>query len=631
MPECRLIELTRTGEDLPSLPHVVAKVISIAADPDCSVPEIAGVIEKDAALAAQVLRVVNSPFYGLRTRIGSIQQAVAYLGLRTLRSLTLGLSIGGLFRGLKVELEEFWRHSLFCSVAARRFAVRRGVEPEEAFVAGLLQNIGLLVMFRHLPTETIDHLFPAGYCLDTLQAERDETGCDHTMLGEILAQRWNLPESMVAPLRFHHSPQLIETLPEQARAMAEVVCAANTLYCLPQLERATLPDWLTRKEASDALQAAQTEVRKAAEYFDLNIGKEQPLEELIIKANQALAAINQEYELERRAQSGPTGGPAPRPPQPEEAPARQEFQGIRGSSPAMQRVFELIERLARYNSTVLITGETGTGKEMVAQALHRLSPRKDKPFVVCNCSALVETLLESELFGHVKGSFTGAHQAKQGLFEVADGGTIFLDEIGEISPIVQVKLLRVLEAREVQRVGSTAVSKVDVRVIAATNKDLKQMVAEGRFREDLYHRLNVINLRLPPLRERGDDLRLLIDHFFERCCQGFAKPLRGFSPGAMARLLAHPWTGNVRELENAIESAVIMAVGPNIEVGDLPEHLRDGAERPESSETSLSKVEEEHVRRVLKQAKGNKVLAAKLLGMSRRSLYRKLDKFEPKP
>ncbi len=625
MSQPRLLALARSGEDLPSLPHVAAKVILISASPDASLPELASIVEKDAALAARVLRVVNSPFYGLRCRIGTIQQAVTYLGLRTLRSLTLGLSLGFLFRGLKMELEEFWRHSLFCAVSARKLAPRRGAEPEEAFVAGLLQNVGLLVMFKHLPQETISRLFPSGYCLDTLAEEQREVGCDHTVLGELLAQRWNLPESMIAPLRFHHTPELLETLPEQPRAMAEVVCAANNLYCLPQLDRATLPPWLSRQEAAEVLTIAQDEVCKAADYFDLSIGREQPLEDLIIKANQALAAINQEYELERRAQAA-TPLPAEPAAKPEAAGA-QAIEGVIGESPAMRRLFDLVKRLANYNSTVLITGETGTGKEVVAQALHRLSPRKDKPFVVCNCSALVETLLESELFGHVKGAFTGASQSKQGLFEVADGGTIFLDEIGEISPHVQVKLLRVLEGHEIQRVGSTSVSQIDVRVIAATNKDLKQMVAQGGFREDLFHRLNVICLRLPPLRERGDDLRLLIDFFLGRCCQRFSKPLRGFSAGAMSRLLSHSWTGNVRELENAIESAVIMAVGPTIEVEDLPEHLGDRGAYPAAVETSLSRVEEEHVRRVLKQARGNKVLAAKLLGMSRRSLYRKIEKF----
>ncbi len=623
MPQPRLLALARSGEDLPSLPHVVAKVIAIAANPEVSVAEIAAVVEKDAALAARVLRVVNSPFYGLRSRIGSLQQAVAYLGLRTLRSLSLGLSLGGLFRGLGVGMEEFWRHSLFCAVSARKMAPRRGLDPEEAFVAGLLQNIGLLVMFRHLPEQTILDLFPTGYCLDTLAAEQRELGCDHTALGELLAQHWNLPESMVAPLRFHHSPELLETLPEQAQAMAEVVCAANDLYCLPQVAEVRLPRWLSRHGAAEVLDAAQAEVRKAADYFELDIGREQPFEQLIIQANQALAAINQEYELERRAKESPE--PAETPPSPRH-PAASTC-GIIGDSPAMHRVFELVERLARYDSTVLITGETGTGKEMVAQALHKLSPRKDKPFVVCNCSALVETLLESELFGHLKGSFTGASQSKAGLFEVADGGTIFLDEIGEISPHVQVKLLRVIEVREVQRVGSTAVAKVDVRVVAATNKDLKRMVAEGGFREDLFHRLNVINLKLPPLRERGDDLKLLIDSFLQRFCQRFAKPLRGFSAAAMARLLSHAWTGNVRELENAVESAVIMAAGPSIEVEDLPEHLRQAEAASADTQTSLSRVEEEHVRQILKRAGGNKVLAARLLGMSRRSLYRKLEKF----
>jgi two-component system response regulator HydG len=623
MTEPRLLALARSGEDLPSLPHVVAKVVSIAASPEASVAEIAAVVEKDAALAARVLRVVNSPFYGLLSRIGSLQQAVAYLGLRTLRSLCLGLSIGGLFRGLKVELEEFWRHSLFCAVSARQMAPRRGVEPEEAFVAGLLQNIGLLVAFKHLPPETVHGLFPHTYCLDTLAEEQAELGCDHTVLGELLAQRWNLPESMVAPLRFHHSPELLDTLPEHPRAMAEVVCAANDLYCLPQVDRTFLPSWLSKAEAAEVLRSAQAEVRNAADYFGLNIGREEPLEELILKANQALAAINQEYEQERRAQTLE----APLPPRQAQEPADGEvFEGIIGQSAPMRRTFELISKVARYNSTVLVTGETGTGKEMVARALHRLSPRKDRPLVVCNCSALVETLLESELFGHVKGAFTGAHQAKEGLFEVADGGTIFLDEIGEISPLVQVKLLRVLEAREVQRVGSTAVSKVDVRVVAATNKDLKQMVAEGRFREDLYHRLNVIGLRLPPLRERGEDLRLLIDHFLASFCRRFNKPLRGFSAGATARLLAYPWTGNVRELENAVESAVIMAAGPLIETADLPEHLK-GEQTASPPDMQLSRVEEEHVRRILQQARGNKVLAARLLGMSRRSLYRKLEKF----
>jgi DNA-binding NtrC family response regulator len=248
-----------------------------------------------------------------------------------------------------------------------------------------------------------------------------------------------------------------------------------------------------------------------------------------------------------------------------------QFEGMIGRSAVMLEVFRKIRRIAPHFRTVMVTGATGTGKELVARALHNLSPVKAAPFAVVNCSALVETLLESELFGYVKGAFTGANRDKQGVFEYANGGTVFLDEVGELPLAAQAKLLRVLQNQEVQRVGSPAVQKVDVHIIAATHRDLRKMVADGHFREDLFYRLSVVEIPVPRLSERKEDLPLLLRHFLEVYSALFKKEVLGLTRRAQMRLLAHSWPGNVRELENVISSSCIMAVGKVIDLPDLPE------------------------------------------------------------
>ncbi|MBI4208232.1 MAG: sigma-54-dependent Fis family transcriptional regulator [Deltaproteobacteria bacterium] len=310
------------------------------------------------------------------------------------------------------------------------------------------------------------------------------------------------------------------------------------------------------------------------------------------------------------------------------------FHGIVARSPVMLEIFSMIRRLAKHFTTVLITGETGTGKEMVARALHELSPRRGKNFIACNCSALVETLLESELFGHVKGAFTGAIRTKHGLFEVADGGTIFLDEIGELSPQTQVKLLRVLQNQEVKRVGSNETIQVDARVVTATNQDLVKGMQEGRFREDLYYRLNTAEIYLPPLRERREDIPLLVKHFLSAMNQKLGKKIKGITRQAQIALLNYPWKGNVRELENVIERASLLASKDFITLTDLPSHLQQFTNPVRSSESipldmkTLEEVEGDHIRRVMKNVSGNKTVAARILGVSRRSLYRKFEKYK---
>jgi transcriptional regulator with PAS, ATPase and Fis domain len=298
-----------------------------------------------------------------------------------------------------------------------------------------------------------------------------------------------------------------------------------------------------------------------------------------------------------------------------------------GSGPAMRRVVGLIERVAPADATVLVRGASGTGKELVARALHANSPRAERPLVTVNCAALTETLLESELFGHEKGAFTGAVQAKPGLVEVAEGGTLFIDEIGETAPGIQAKLLRVLEDGTFRRVGGTQEVHADVRVVAATNRDLAGELRAGRFREDLYYRLNVVAIELSPLRERREDVPELVEHFLATRQVG---PLRSrVSPEALAALLRYDWPGNVRELANVLERAQILAEDHLITPDDLPEAL--SAARPDGEAGGdprhLSAVERQHVRAVLHQEKGNKVHAARALGISRRSLYRLIEKY----
>jgi DNA-binding NtrC family response regulator len=313
---------------------------------------------------------------------------------------------------------------------------------------------------------------------------------------------------------------------------------------------------------------------------------------------------------------------------------------IVGVSPRMIEVFKLIARIAPTRSPVLITGESGTGKEVVARALHAHGPRPAGPFVAVNCAGLAEGVLESELFGHVRGAYTGAAQARRGLFETADNGTIFLDEVGDVSGTLQAKLLRVLGESEVRPVGGNETVRVDVRVIAATNKDLQLEVRQGRFREDLFYRLQVVTLHLPPLRERREDIGELARHFLRRYADENKKEIAGFTPEALCRLEAHPWPGNVRELEHAVERAVAVSQHPLILPEDLPEHLAPNAAAPlealglDSLQlVTLDELTRRYVARVLAACGGNKTRAAAVLGVDRRTLYRMLRRHgvEPDP
>ncbi len=306
---------------------------------------------------------------------------------------------------------------------------------------------------------------------------------------------------------------------------------------------------------------------------------------------------------------------------------------VLGTSPAIRTLLELVRQVAPTTATVLIQGESGTGKELVARALHDLSPRRGKPFVRVNCAALPETLLESELFGYEKGAFTGAVGRKDGRFQLADGGTLLLDEVGDLSPLTQAKLLRVLQEGEFEPLGATRTVRVDVRVVAATNQDLAQLVREKRFREDLYYRLQVITVTVPPLRERPEDIPLLAQHFLRRFAARDHRELDGFTEAALARLVAYPWPGNVRELEHAIERAVILTRGRLLDVADLPEATTPGelATRVVAIPigTPLDEVEQRLIDETLRQTKGDKELAAKLLGIASRTIYRKLKERLP--
>lgn len=310
-----------------------------------------------------------------------------------------------------------------------------------------------------------------------------------------------------------------------------------------------------------------------------------------------------------------------------------QFEGMIGRSPLMLEVFARIRRVAPHYRTALVTGASGTGKELVAAALHRLSPVANHRLAVCNCSAVVETLFESELFGHVRGAFTGAAQDKVGLFEYAQGGTVFLDEIGEISLEMQSKLLRVLENREIQRVGSPAVKKVDVRVIAATNRNLQDLVAEKKFREDLYYRLSMVEIELPRLSDRREDLPLLERFFLEHFADEYGKPINGLTPRAQIVLARYAWPGNIRELRSVLGSACMMAEGDQVDVRDLPERIRVRAAESKNEAPNelvpLAEVERRYVLRVLEQVGGNKVQAAKILGINRATVYRIVNEPDP--
>jgi two-component system response regulator AtoC len=322
----------------------------------------------------------------------------------------------------------------------------------------------------------------------------------------------------------------------------------------------------------------------------------------------------------------------------EEVRTKYNFANILGKSKPMQDLFALIKKVAASRSTVLIQGKSGTGKELVAKAIHYNSPRRDRPLVTVNCSAIPKDLLESELFGHVKGAFTGAIAHKRGLFEEADGGSLFLDEIGELSPELQVKLLRVIQERELKRVGDTRTITVDVRLIAATNRDLAQAVKEGVFREDLYYRLNVIPLVLPDLKDRADDIPLLATHFLMKYAKEADPPIEGISMEAMRLLLEYDWPGNVRELENVIERAVILGRGPHIMPEDLPAYLRAGqsAVPPRAGNShgpwpTLEELERQYIAAVLQETGWHRLKAAAILGIDRRTLYRKIRTYGLRP
>jgi two-component system NtrC family response regulator/two-component system response regulator HydG len=313
---------------------------------------------------------------------------------------------------------------------------------------------------------------------------------------------------------------------------------------------------------------------------------------------------------------------------------RYSFHNIVGSSPEIQRVFKSVAQVAPSRATVLVTGESGTGKELIAAAIHQRSPRAGKPFVRLHCAALAESLLESELFGHERGAYTGADRRREGRFEQADGGTLFLDEIGEISGATQVKLLRVLQEREFERVGGNQPIRVDVRVIAATNRDLKAMVAAGTFREDLYYRLNVINLTLPALRARPSDVPALAVHFLKRYAEENGKPILSISDAALAQLASYPWPGNVRELENVIERAVVLTEGASIEPEHLPPEIAVAVRRndvPVIPGATMDELERYAIMKTLESVGGATGRAAEVLGISVRKIQYKLQEYASAP
>lgn len=315
----------------------------------------------------------------------------------------------------------------------------------------------------------------------------------------------------------------------------------------------------------------------------------------------------------------------------EELDKRRNYTNIIGTSSEMKRIFEKVQQVAPTKASVLITGESGVGKELIADAIHNFSGRKEKPFIKVHCAALSESLLESELFGHEKGAFTGAVSRKRGRFELSNGGSILLDEIGEISQSVQIKILRVLQEKKFERVGGEETLEVDCRIISATNRDLKHEITTGEFREDLYYRLNVVNIHVPPLRERKDDIPLLASAFIREFAKENNKPVEGMDPKARAALYSYSWPGNVRELRNCIESAVVMSKGTILQLDDLPPNITDSNDSdviriPVGS--TLSKAEREVIRTTLLYQQGNKSRTAEVLGIGRKTLHRKIQEYD---
>jgi len=353
-----------------------------------------------------------------------------------------------------------------------------------------------------------------------------------------------------------------------------------------------------------SIEGAVEAVKTGAEEY---LAKPFTEEELIAAVNNAL------QKLKLKLSRGQTGEPE-----------THSKYGIIGRSKSMRTVFDTIEKAAQISATVLITGESGTGKELVARAIHYHGPRAAASFVPVNCGGIPENLLESELFGHVKGAFTGAHESRAGFFQTADGGTIFLDEISETSMPMQVKLLRVLQDKQICMVGSKRPQKIDVRIVAATNKELWELVDKGHFREDLFYRLNVLTIHVPPLRERGEDVLLLTDYFARKYAQEIGKTQPKFTSKALQVLADYYWPGNVRELENMVQRLVVMHDEPEIDVVDLPSHLRYSAAREKSFRRPLAEVEREYIRNVLDSVKGNKSKAAEILEIDRKTLRKKL-------
>jgi two-component system response regulator HydG len=379
---------------------------------------------------------------------------------------------------------------------------------------------------------------------------------------------------------------------------------------LPDAEVVILTGYNTAKAAVAALQAgAATYLTKPLDINELRV--------VVDKQSQAQRLARSNIELQKQLNE------------------RFGFEGVVGNSPLMHTVVQRLRQIAPTSATVLITGESGTGKELVAKALHTNSPRRTKPFVALNCAALSENILESELFGHVKGAFTGADRDRKGWFEHANGGTLFLDEIGDIPTSTQVKLLRVLESGEIVRVGTNEPIKVNVRMISATNRDLNEAIAAGTFRTDLYHRLKVVSIKLPPLRARREDIPLLIDYFLKEFSASHGKRVTGISPVARKALMAYSWPGNVRELKNTIESMVVMDYDGTLDVDDLTEELQSTT--PVSNEggsspshlvgQSLDEVEKYYIGETLKLTNGNREEAARMLGIGERTLYRKIKEY----
>jgi len=378
---------------------------------------------------------------------------------------------------------------------------------------------------------------------------------------------------------------------------------------LPDTEVVILTGYNTAKAAVTAMQAG------AATYLikPLDIGE---LRTVVDKRAQSRRLARSNLQLRRQLDE------------------RFGFEGLIGNAPAMHDIIARLRQIAPTSATVLITGESGTGKELVANALHVNSPRRNKPFVPLNCAALGENVLESELFGHVKGAFTGADRERKGWFEHANGGTLFLDEVGEIPPATQVKLLRVLESGEIVRMGSNEPIKISVRLVSATNRDLLEAIAAGRFRQDLYGRLKVVGVKLPPLRARREDIPLLIEHFLKTYTATHGKAIRGIAPAARKAMMAYAWPGNVRELKNAIESMVVIDADGLLDVDDLTEELQaaaPGGVEPAGADAlvgrPLDEVEKHYIAEALKLTAGNREEAARQLGIGERTLYRKIKEY----